>query len=167
MSKLIVNTIEAQTYKYDSDTTGMTIDNAGRIVTEDVRPAFKAYYNANNWALSTGDVFVFDRTEFNVGSCYDTSNGKFTAPRDGIYHFNYYTIYTGNAGNDWISLQKNGSRIRGGDLHFSTTPGGNWDTIGSSTLLQLSSGDEITMVAGTAHTYHGGNWSEFSGFFVG
>ena len=136
-------------------------------VTHSKLPSFKAWKNQNNWSLTAGNYFVWDSTNFNRGNCYDTSNGRFTAPVSGIYQFNYYSIYTGNAGNDWISFRQNGSRIRGGDQHFSTPSGSQWDTIGGSITINLTAGDWVGVYVGTDHTFHGSWWSGFSGFLVG
>ena len=56
MSKLIVNTIEAQTYKYDSDTTGMTIAADGKIDFVRTDTYAEATYSSNLWAVTTNGI---------------------------------------------------------------------------------------------------------------
>ena len=151
---------------HEISNSAMEITHDGEIL-KPLNPAFQAYRNQSSWVVSASSVFVFNNTVHNRGGHYNTSNGRFTAPKDGIYQFNFHTIYTTNAGNDWISIRRNGARINGGDFHFSTDPGSSWDTIGGALNLYLNSGDYIEMYAGTEHTYHGGNWSNFSGYLVG
>lgn len=161
------STNSGQDFRFASNNqTKMTLDATGRMTVPN-QPSFKAWRNTSAWSLGVDDVFLFDQTEHNIGNHYSTSTGRFTAPISGTYQFNYYTIYRDNAGNDWISLRKNGNRFYGGDLHFSTDPGSQWDTIGGSMAVYLNSGDWVALYAGTAHTYHGNNWSGFSGFLVG
>lgn len=109
MSKLVVNTIEAQTYKYDSDTTGMTIDSVGRLVTNSNRPSFMAHAWAGattngNSVGSDQDVWYYTTVQHNQGGHFvntSTNGGTFTAPITGIYFmsggFGYKngTNYTG------------------------------------------------------------------------
>ena len=146
--------------------TGISIDSTAR-VTMPNQPSFQAYRSQSAWTVTAGSIFVFNNTEHNIGSHYNTGNGRFTAPVAGTYQFSFHTIYTGNSGNDWISIRKNGARINGGDYHFSTTPGTQWDTIGGSLNLYLNINDHVSMYAGTEHVYHGGNWSNFGGHLVG
>ena len=94
MSKLIVNTIEAQTYKYDSDTTAITIDSVGRLITNSDRPSFMAYSWAGattngNGVGSNQDVWYYTTVQHNQGGHLvntSTNGGTFTAPITGIYH---------------------------------------------------------------------------------
>ena len=70
------------------------IDTSGR-VTMPYQPAFHAFptssfssaVNGTNSSPFTGSNF--SSTEFNVGSNFNTSNARFTAPVTGIYKFNF------------------------------------------------------------------------------
>jgi hypothetical protein len=153
-----------------SFTAAMGITNAGQ-VTKPKNPAFRAYYSVNNtWSLGGGVTFVFDTTEYNIGSCYNTSNGRFTAPVAGVYQFNFYTIVLGNYLNAVISFRKNGGAPTSGfNVHFSpyyTSTG--WSNVVYTTSLYLNDGDYVYMVNGGDTTnYHGDDWSSFSGYLVG
>ena len=106
MSNLLVQNI-----KHTNNTTAQTIDSTGRILTP-ARPCFSAYRNTTSGTYYDSGDLVFDATTVNVGSCYDTSNGRFTAPITGAYHLSCSigSIYDDNSGsqfaaNDWIQLQ--------------------------------------------------------------
>jgi len=106
MSKLQVETIS-----HTNNTTAQTIDSTGRILTP-ARPCFSAYRNTTSGTYYDSGDLVFDATTVNVGSCYDTSNGRFTAPITGAYSLSCVigVIYDDSSGtqfgaNDWVQLQ--------------------------------------------------------------
>jgi hypothetical protein len=61
------------------------IDSSGR-VTLPYQPAFWAY-TTNTSATFAATTIIFDASPTNRGSCYNTSNGRFTAPVAGFYVF--------------------------------------------------------------------------------
>ena len=144
----------------------MRIDASG-YVTKPNTPAFFVYKATSAWALAANDHFVFDTAELNVGGHYNTSNGRFTAPITARYVFHFFSIYTGNATGDSIEMYKNGARMYGGDVHFTNSVGGNWDTVHYSRVIQLSSGDYVHMQTRTGHTFHGNHWGGWSGYMLG
>ena len=144
----------------------MTITSAGYVMKPN-QPAFFVYQAQGPWSLAAGDTFTFNTAELNVGSHYSTSNGRFTAPITGRYVFHFWSIYTGNAGNDYVQMYKNGARIYGGDVHFTNSVGSQWDSVHYSRLIQLSAGDYVYMRSGSAHQYHGNHWGGWSGYLLG
>ena len=148
----------------------MRIDGSG-YVTKPYNPAFRAYYSVNsNWILAPSDTFVFNTTEYNIGSCYNTSNGRFTAPVAGVYQFNFYSIYYGPITNGFIQFKKNGAAMTSGtNLHFSSTNSStSWNNVQFNTSVYLNSGDYITLEnKDYTVNYHGDDWSSFSGYLVG
>ena len=145
-------------------TTRMTIDASGR-VTMPYQPAFRAWKDATSWTVAS--TFVFDQTEYNVGGHYSTSTGRFTAPVTGVYHFDFYTIEYGNINNGYIRFWVNNARPYGGDVHFTTNEGSYWDYVGWHGDYKLNAGDYVEFITAQSHTYHGRNWSSFSGHLVG
>ena len=142
--------------------------NSSGHVRKPQQPAFCVYRNQSGWSLAAGDTFVFNTAEFNVGGHYNTSNGRFTAPGTGTYVFHFYSIYNGDASNDYIQMYKNGARINVGDVHFTNTVGsGGWDCVHYSRVIQLSSGDYVYMRTGSGHYFHGNNWGGWSGYMLG
>ena len=152
--------------RVDNTNARMTIDTSGR-VTKPNQPAFCVYKNQSSWALSSGDTFVFNTAEFNVGGHYNTTNGRFTAPVTGTYVFHFYSIYTGSSANDYINMYKNGARINVGDVHFTNSVGSQWDAVHYSRVIQLDANDYVYMRSGSGHTYHGNNWGGWSGYMLG
>ncbi len=61
-------------------------------------PRFMAQFNvsANTGSIGTNTPIVFNLTHENIGSCYSTSTGKFTAPVDGVYVFSF-NVFINNA----------------------------------------------------------------------
>jgi hypothetical protein len=151
-------------------TSAMGISNAG-YVTKPSNPAFRAYYSVNStWALGSNSTFVFDTTEYNIGSCYNTSNGRFTAPVAGVYQFNFYSIVLGNYQNAAVSFRKNGGAPTSGfNIHFSPYfTSSSWSNVVYTTSLYLNAGDFVFVVnSGSETNYHGDDWSSFSGYLVG
>lgn len=143
----------------------------GGVVTKPYQPAFRAYYSVNGiWTLGNEAVFVFDSTEYNIGSCYNTSNGRFTAPVAGVYQFNFYTIVSGNYSNAAIAFRKNGNALTSGyNVHFSPYyTSTSWSNVVYTTSLYLNANDYVSMFnTGGSTQYHGDDWSSFSGYLVG
>ena len=145
------------------------ITSSGAVLTP-FRPAFRAYYSVNGfWNLNTSDVFIFDLTEYNIGSCYNTSNGRFTAPVAGVYQFNFYTIVWGAVTNGAISFRKNGGFPASGyNVHFSPTLSGAWSNVVYTTSIYLNANDYVNVLnIGPYTQFHGKDWSSFSGYLVG
>jgi hypothetical protein len=83
----------------------IAVDASGR-VTMPYQPAFSARKDS----VVSGPALVssYDQVDFNVGSHFNASTGRFTAPIAGLYAF-WYT--GGNGGVMVMDLQRNGSRI--------------------------------------------------------
>jgi hypothetical protein len=148
----------------------LKIDTSGRVTTPQ-QPAFRAWYSINaTWTLANGATFNFNVTEYNIGSCYNTSNGVFTAPVAGVYQFNFYTIVLGNYANASIQFRKNGGVATSGyNVHFSPSSADVWSNVVYTTSMYLNQGDYVNMInsSGFSVNFHGKDWSSFSGYLVG
>jgi hypothetical protein len=130
-------------------------------------PAFYAYRNNDSGQKSAGDQ-VYHATRVNNGSCYSTSNGRFTAPIDGIYLFAAsIQLYGGPSSGTAMSF-----RINGTDFHGSYNssnpvydePAGNHGMLYFTAVINLSQNDYVTV--NTSQTVRGMQ-SYFTGHLVG
>ena len=103
----------------------------------------------------TGTVVVFDSQHYDRGDCYNHTNGRFTAPVDGVYQVNIQIQYTGQLNQCHAGCARNGSHPGVGGSFDSWC---NWgDDIRAGYFAQAiycSAGDYLE-----AKTYHqnGGN----------
>jgi hypothetical protein len=70
----------------NNGTTALTLDASGRPLTP-LRPAFRAYVNANYNNTTGKQTMPFDTAPLNVGSGFSTSTNTYTAPVAGVYFF--------------------------------------------------------------------------------
>eukprot|EP00105_Crassostrea_gigas_P003618 XP_011416526.1 PREDICTED: complement C1q-like protein 2 isoform X1 [Crassostrea gigas] len=89
-----------------------------------------------------GSIWNYDRVVTNEGNAYNPSTGKFTAPTNGVYQFNWYTLsdftLTSNAG-----LFVNGKLKASQASTNSAGRSHKWVTSGSGMALLLKKGDEV------------------------
>ena len=143
----------------------MRIDSNG-IVTMPNQPAFRAYISGGPQGIN--GTIPFSQIDYNIGSNYNNSNYRFTAPVAGRYSFHFYSIYRGNHTNNAFGFYINGGGFSGDRAHFTHSSLGNaWDYIDMSQVLNLGSGDYVTCLTHSAVDLHGGNWAAFSGHLVG
>ena len=154
--------------QYMDNTPDFFIDRYGYTGTPRM-PYFWVSKNQSAWSISANSEFVWDTIQYNIGGHYNNSNGRFYAPRNGYYHFDFNTIFTNNGGSilsGWVSIRINGNRIQGGDMHFTQTNASHWDGTCWSGVLYLTAGQYVSCWAGSAATFHGANWSRFSGHML-
>jgi hypothetical protein len=128
----------------------MRIDSSGRI-TKPAQPFFYAYMtNVQNGynPSSTGDVvIIYDTAGTNIGSHYNTSTGKFTAPVAGNYIF-YASGYSAGTTFQQHWLVVNGSR-GGASTDWMNTASSNMSV--GFWLIRLAANDTVGF-----HPYNGG-----------
>ena len=142
----------------------MRINSSGQ-VTIPYQPAFRAFTGTS---FTGNTVVIFNSTQFNTGSHYSTSTGRFTAPISGRYFFTFYLLSAnGYTGGFWGGLRLNGSSLAFSEMDWP----GNYRTIASSTVVQLTAGDYVEVIIAQGDTYAGGGsngeWSAFSGYLIG
>ena len=147
-----------------SGTERMRIDSNG-YVTKPTNINFRAT-NLNNATGSTtlsDENQIFYSADWNIGSCYDTSNGKFTAPVTGKYMFIAHIIYntTGDTTHA-IYWKRNGSRFL--DQHFCSRANA-WDGMSYTALMAMAANDYMEFQHSAAAS-HGGSWSHLMGWLV-
>lgn len=130
-----------------NDTERMRIDSAGR-VTMPNQPAFqvKDLYTPSVPATGTG-MASGGNVDLNRGNCYNTSNGRFTAPVTGAYLFSASVQEFNSGSGDYISLSfyKNSG---GTTIETVNGIGGthnNHKQLSHTAVLQLNAGDYVNM----------------------
>lgn len=148
------------------------------------QPAFSAYRTTAFSIDSSSKMFVIcDNAVTNIGSNYNTSNGRFTAPLNGTYFFTgTVSMEGGDASNDdtgGIFFAKNGTNLGTGQngvnpmFHTLINPQ-RWTVSGQenswsvSAILTLNAGDYINFVIGDLTTTSiTVDAAVFSGFLIG
>lgn len=174
MSKILVNELA-----HTNDTTAMTVDSSGRILTP-ARPAFSARGSGSWVDVADGATTVIQMSiaDINVGSSYSTSTYEFTAPVAGLYYLSAIVYIRNNGGSSsdsgtygYIKLQKNGSNVAGFEaIHGYLNNGDADQTDTLSGLIQLAVNDTVRIVmqsAGGGTSSFNRNNTSFHGYLVG
>jgi hypothetical protein len=138
----------------------MRISSAG-VVTTPYNPAFVARKDpVTNTSYS--EVTGYDSTDFNTGSYFSTSTGRFTAPVAGVYFFFVDMGWTSNSYS--CDICKNGSRYM--RLESNGTQA-YW--IGTSVAISLAVNDYVSLYKSSTgnNSMGGGNQGGFGGFLIG
>ena len=154
--------------------TGITI-TANNQITKSTVPAFFVYNSTNDWFsnVSAGTLIQFNTAKFNLGSHFNLSTYKFTAPVAGLYQFNIRMYVNNDSGanawgvaiNDTVYNHSNEAYPLFGNL---ASPGNaNDQGANGSHLLNLSASDTVDVRSMHANTDYFGTMTSFSGFFVG
>ena len=172
MSKILVNELA-----HTNDTTALTVDSTGRILTP-ARPAFHVRYSAGSAAGIQGDI-VFNEEDFDIGNNYDTSNGRFTAPVAGVYYFCFDSLVAndtsnsalGDGSNLKVRFHKNGSAGSFSQRSYYRVDGATqYNTIFRTDCIQLAANDYIQVNVAEKYIYTDttGNYDPtFQGFLLG
>lgn len=105
-------------------------------------PVFSAMRRAGTYSNGSNITIVFDSVHTNIGGCYNTSNGRFTAPVSGIYRFDCF-VQKRSGGALNLYWYKNGS---GYDRFVYSDLGGDSPSPGGSIYLNLVANDYISVV---------------------
>jgi len=158
--------------------TAISIDSSNRVTTP-ARPSFSAYRTKASGGADNGTtgVIVFNNEDHDIGGCFNTSDGKFTAPIAGIYAFQFVGFYCVNAAgaactpNSYFSyLYKNSSVVAIHYDYFSGSGDTHYIPANISIILQLAASDTIHIQTHSATYLYADltrGYATFSGFLVG
>jgi len=145
------------------------------------QPSFKAGLNTNT-SVTTFDNIIFNATSgegrYNTGGHYSTSNGRFTAPVSGAYHFDVGLLYgpsvpDGTNFDDCAFLYLNGALAaydeRRAEYVNGTTGNSGYYGTWIHTQLYMNSGDYVSVVNYNRFAGVHGNdkFTWFAGFLIG
>ena len=142
-----MNVLSGSTLTIDS---GATITNSGTATGfTDNTPAFQAFLNSSQTTNSGAEaVIIFNTEQFDTDSAYDTSNGKFTVPSgEGGKYYLYTQLMRSNfnGGRFIVKINVGGTEKASAEMRNSDTGGTIFDTVGLSTVLDLSASNEVTV----------------------
>ena len=152
--------------------TAISMDAAGRVLHPN-QPSFFAYNSSapgSSWA--NGSYIVYNATDHNVGSGYNTSNGRFTVPISGRYFFAWSQIGTNSNSCYRYTLYKNGSPASpGGTSPMQARLDGSGSKYPYGTraaILNLTVGDYMQIYYTSDDGTTAGNWDyyTFYGYLV-
>ena len=127
--------------------------------------AFSVAHNPTS--LSGEQTIVWNLVYHNVGGGYNPSNGMFTAPVSGYYHFTVWGMTSGNtSGVIELQFMKNGSTVQQRPYGQA---GGNYGNATGSIIEYLSVGDTMSITLTTGTTMYGSSsqsYNGFSGFYL-
>lgn len=154
--------------------TAMSVDAAGRVLKPN-HPIFYAY-GVSGGTYAYNNYWIFPTVLINQGSNYNTTNGRFTAPITGAYHF-YWSQIGGNGNDVWrYYFRKNGGNV--GDVHLRLDTGATGSEYGFGTreiIIPLTAGDYVQIYYqsdGNNNSYPGSNdanntYPTFGGYLIG
>jgi hypothetical protein len=155
-------------------TNAIDIDSSGR-VKKPYQPAFRVRKSASQTIQNnSADIKVtYDTADTNIGSHYNTSTSRFTAPVAGWYHFNAFFMFE-SFPTDWsysfIRFVLNGSSSNSEIMYGRIPSGSNYLTMAASTYYYLSVNDYFEVftriVGGSSNAQIRASFAEFSGMLV-
>lgn len=146
-----------------------TSDIGGGPVNMSLQPAFDAGRNAGY--VTDDQNFIQDYVRTNIGSHYNSSNGRFTAPVAGQYlvMFRIFTHDSGGVAQAQVTLKKNG----GDHMIFRAHKVGGYHTpVQGTKVITLAANDYINTYVGDSGTSSGwmgsaAEYNYFGAFLIG
>ena len=143
------------------------------IIRTPLQPAFRSYTtsdgNGNGTVSGIWNTGSNDTRKFDNNDDFNESNGRFTAPVDGVYQISV-------AWDEYNTSTIIDVQINGGSVNLYSTEarsaGSGWNSWFTSSITKLSSGDYVTInLRNTSGSYPfhqaGGRWGHFSVYLIG
>lgn len=131
-----------------------TLDSSGRVITPNQTAFIAGIASGSDASYTTGQFLAFNTTNLNIGSAFNTSTNKFTAPVAGLYQFTY-GLYLTNSGGATANMQAcinvNGSYpgFAGSDAYgvMTATPNSTGTIEFTTTVLLYLSANDVVGVS--------------------
>jgi hypothetical protein len=149
-----------------NSTTALTVNSAGRMSIP-LQPAFAAQSGP---ATAVGGKVIPGTVTFNIGNCYNTADGRFTAPITGIYHFKWHQLLpNAGSGRHDAAFYKNGALFSGTRFILNKEAASTFRTIRVEAHINLAANDfvEVYYLSGAAALWADANYGTFSGYLIG
>ena len=126
-------------------------------------PAFMVRHTTGSGWASANAVATWNTIILNNGNHWDSSNNRWTAPIDGIYHFTCQMLSQNNS-RLFHHLRLNGTRVDG--TRTESYQGTSYQTNTFVATINMSANDNVDVYVGNNGAY-GGIYSNFNGFLIG
>lgn len=149
-------------------TTLLNISSTG-YVTKPLQPSF----NANGVVATTaGSYVIYPSTTFNIGGCYNTANGRFTAPVAGVYYFYFNHITNATTAGEYRIIFYKNAAWYSGSCYISVAPATTYLSLYGNQHIALAANDYVNVIysTGPAALYGGAGdtqYGQFSGHLIG
>ena len=162
MSKLYVNEVHSKT----GSTKALDINSNG-IVRFPKRPIFSVELSSSLSITSNGEYFpAYTVIKHDTNGDYNSSNGKFTAPVDGVYYFWHHHRFD-NVGSGYIQAQLWMNNTTAVHRSIEGSPASSYQAVNGMYTLPLVVGDTIQIRFNvSADTSYQVNNSSFGGHLL-
>jgi hypothetical protein len=137
MSTINATTLRATTIQHTNGTNALTIDSSGRILAN--QPHSAARGPESNTTTTNGSNLNFNNAFTNIGSHFNTSTFRFTAPVTGSYLITV-SLFT-NGGTGRMAIKINNAAYQNLQAHWGNTTS-HWS---QSVIWRLNANDFVTV----------------------
>ena len=122
------------------------------------------YVQRNDGSDTIGEI-KFDVAPLNEGNAFNLTEGIFTVPVPGIYHFDFSAVKSDSANYLYILFQVNGANVDVAVTDQGAT--GSRDVVSLSASLQLAKGDTVNLFNNYGVLFdNSAHYTHFSGWLV-
>lgn len=145
--------------------TANTVSVSNRLLVSG-QPSFMAWRTTGT---AVNNTVIYDNVQHNIGGHYNTTNGRFTAPVAGKYHFSINSIGNVTGGTIRLTVRKNGSRTTiGSDFQLRIPVTANYNQGSLNFVWELAANDYIDIYVTEGTEYSDGSaYSNWSGYLIG
>ena len=165
-----MSTLNVTNIKAADGTTGLIIANSTGVVTEPLKPTFRATAASQTLSHGTWTLADANGTTYNRGSDYNTSTKKFIAPVAGAYFFYGRWFGSASAGRGSSAIYLNGTLVAQNLTPMSNINGGTQHSV--EHIQNCNVNDEVQWYiyqesGGNVTTNASGTLTHWGGFLIG